>query len=94
MKYKITCKNCESSTTVEIDPDNRVIWNNETKIISARLRLDNQWGWECGICRQTDIVTAQEKRQIKNLQAPSPQDISSVLKNLKPDKPRFVMEKI
>lgn len=92
MRYKITCKECKSSSTVQIE-NNRILWPKDTKIISGRLRLDGNWGWEC-ICGQYDIITAQEKRQIKNLQAPSPQDISSVLKNLKPENPKFAMEKV
>lgn len=91
MTYKITCLDCKSNQVVDIDERRQINWGNADRIISGRYRLDNQWGWQC-ICGNNDIMTGQEKRVIKNPQAPDPKDIRSVLKNLIPDKPKFAME--
>lgn len=93
MTYKITCKSCKNTDTIKIDKD-RIIWNGKNQnIISGRHRLDQEWGWECK-CGNYDITTKQERRQIQNLQSPSPQDIHQVIKNLESDKPKFLMEKV
>lgn len=90
MIYKVTCLNCKKSDRVDIDKKNNIQYLSTDHIISGRYRLDMQWGWEC-LCGNNDIVTEQEKKEIRNLQAPDPVDITKVLKALKPDKPRFEM---
>lgn len=89
--YKVICKNCGKSEVIPIDKDNNVYWGKVTNIISARHRLDMQWGFQCAICGNNDLETDQERSEIKNLQAPDPADISKVLKSLKTQKPRFEM---
>lgn len=91
--YKIVCKNCKKSEQIVIDSDNNIYWKPVKWIISGRYRLDMQWGWEC-ICGNNDIVTEQERREIRNLQAPDPNDISKVLKAIIPDTPKFRMEAV
>lgn len=76
-----------------IDNQNNIYWKPVKNIISGRYRLDMQWGWQC-VCGNNDITTEQEEREISNLSAPDPVDISKVLKNLIPDKPKFKMEVI
>lgn len=91
--YKVICKDCNKSENIVIDNDNNIYWKPVKYIISGRYRLDMQWGWQC-ICGNNDITTEQEQREISNLSAPDPVDISKVLKNLIPDQPRFKMEAI
>lgn len=90
--YKIICKQCGKSDNIKITQNNQIIWGKPEHIISARFRLDNQWGWEC-LCGNYDILTQQEKRQITNKQEPTSQEISEILKNLQPDTPKFEMVK-
>lgn len=98
-KYRITCKDCGASRNIAIVQGNAselIDWLDDNpnaekvKIISGRKRLDDNWGWQC-ICGNNDLVTKQEKKQIKNLQDPAPLDITEVAKNLIPQKPRFEM---
>ena len=91
--YKVVCKDCQKSEDIVIDDQNNIYWKPVNYIISGRYRLDMQWGWQC-ICGNNDITTEQEQREIKNLAAPDPTDISKVLKNLIPDQPKFKMEAI
>lgn len=93
VKYRIVCKECENSDVIIIQ-DFTIIWGDNKKIISGRFRLDRQWGWQCGVCQNNDIMTRQEIRQITNKQNPEPQEIESVLKNLIPDKPKFLMQRV
>jgi len=101
MRYKITCLKCKSARKVGIvrtDGRELIDWLDNhpdpqvTKIISGRKRLDDKWGWSC-ICGNNDIMTDQESKYIENKQNPSPTDIANVVKNLKPQKPKFAMEK-
>lgn len=91
--YKVICKGCGESEDLVIDSQNNIYWKPVKSIISGRYRLDMQWGFQC-ICGNNDITTEQEQREISNLAAPDPVDISKVLKNLVPDKPKFRMEVI
>lgn len=92
MKYKITCKNCGQADVIQIENGTVVIWGKNTYIISARKRLDLEWGWQC-VCGNNDLLTKQEDRTIKDKVSPDPQDINQVLKHLEPEKSKFVMEK-
>lgn len=95
MKYKITCKNCKQSDLIEIDKDTVILWekNKNTYIISGRKRLDMQWGWQC-FCGNNDILSNQENRVITDKVDPDPQEINQILKNLEPQKSKFVMDKV
>lgn len=91
--YKVTCKQCGNSEDIVIDNQNNIYWKPVKWIISGRYRLDMQWGFQCA-CGNNDLETEQERKEIKNLQAPDPSDISKVLKSLIPDKPKFKMESV
>lgn len=91
--YRVTCKKCKNSEELIIDTSNTIYWKPVKHIISGRFRLDMNWGWQC-ICGNDDLITQQEKREIRNLQSPNPSDITKVLKALVPDKPKFKMELI
>lgn len=102
MNYKVTCKNCKAQREIKIiKSDSREIIDwldnnpdpNEVKIISGRKRFDNAWGWQC-ICGNDDISTKQERQYIRNPRSPHPQDVAELVKNLKIQKPKFVMETI
>lgn len=101
-RYRIICGECGSGREVGIikgalneiidwlgnGPDPQVV-----KIISGRKRLDGQWGWQC-VCGNNDLLTKQELKTIKDPAQPAPQELSKIIKNLKPDKPRFKMEAV
>lgn len=91
--YKVVCKDCQKSDDIVIDDQNNIYWKPVNHIISGRYRLDMQWGWQC-ICGNNDITTRQEQREIADLSAPDPKDISKILKSLIPDQPKFKMEAI
>lgn len=102
MTYKVVCKDCKADRKIGIvQNENRELidWldNNPdpqaVKIISGRKRLDGEWGWSC-VCGNNDIMSDQEKETIANHQTPAPQDIATLVKNLIPQKPKFIMEKI
>jgi len=83
-EYKVTCLKCKGSNIVPIADDRSVMWKNCDRIISARYRLDNQWGFEC-ICSNNSLLTEQEDRYIDDKQSPDPKQINEVIKNLIPD---------
>jgi hypothetical protein len=91
--YRVLCKNCKNHEDITIDQKNTIYWPTVKYIISGRYRLDMQWGWQC-ICGNNDLVTTQERQTISNMQNPDSRDIAKVLKSIKPDEPKFVMEKI
>lgn len=88
-KFRVTCMNCKSNDLVTInEADRAVMWGHVDRIISARYRLDNSWGFQC-ICGQNSLMTKQEKDQITNYQNPDPKEISEILKNLIPEKRQY-----
>lgn len=89
--YRVKCKVCGQHDDIVIDDNHNIYWKPVNYIISGRYRLDMNFGWQCK-CGNNDLVTKQEKRDIRNLQAPDPKDISKVLKAIQTDKPKFKME--
>lgn len=101
-QYRVTCKSCRGGRQVIIlESQGREVidWldNNPNpqvvRIISARKRLDGQWGWQC-VCGNNDLLTEQENISISDKENPDPSEINSVINNLKVQKPRFNMEVI
>lgn len=95
MKYKVTCKNCKQSDLIDIEKDTLILWekNKNTYLISGRKRLDMQFGWQC-LCGNNDLLSDQENRVITDKTSPDPQEINQILKNLEPQKAKFVMDKV
>lgn len=97
-KYRIICKNCSAERQVQIMSTaigKRIDWMESAKnathpIVSGRERLDGQWGWQC-TCGNDDLLTTQEKRTFSDHTSPKPQEINQIIKNMKPDKPKFEM---
>lgn len=96
-RYKITCRKCKADRVVDITKTaggEFIDWLEDkqpnSKIISARPRLDGQWGFQC-LCGSNDLMTKQEERTIKNPQNPKAQEIDEIVKNLKQEKPLFEM---
>lgn len=89
--YRVICKDCKESEDIVIDERNNIYWKPVKNIISGRYRLDMQWGWQC-ICQNNDIMTKQELEMIADTANPKPQELSSIIKNLQPQKPMFIME--
>ena len=90
--YRVTCLKCKNSDVIGLTPDNNIIWGKNTFIISGRFRLDRHWGFQC-FCGNNALLTTQEEKRITNKQSPDPKEIALIIKNLIPDKPKFVMEK-
>lgn len=85
-QYKVTCKKCAGSNVVNIDDNTRqVAWQVTDRIISARFRLDNEWGFQC-ICGNNSLMTKQEREHITDPVKPDPKEITTIIKNLIPDK--------
>lgn len=93
MKYKVICKQCKASDQITI-ANSKIDWRFSTcnNIISGRLRLDNQFGWQCVGCNNNDLLTKQEEKQITDLVNPDPMEIAAIVRNLKPDKTKFEMQ--
>lgn len=90
-KYTVTCKNCKQSDEIGMINDT-LIWEGNKHIISGRKRLDGNWGWQCIACGNNDLLTDQERDDIKDHQSPDPRDIENVIKKLRPQEPRFNMQ--
>lgn len=99
--FTIYCINDKSKnpipTKIKVDLDtNSIMWGAEHshvtqkhQIVSGRLRYDNQWGWQCS-CGASDIQSQVEKRAIADPRMPAkPQELHEVIKNMKPEKPKF-----
>lgn len=93
MRYKIICKNCQSDQVIDIDGSRQINWGNADRIISGRYRLDNQWGFQC-FCGNNDLMTKQEKKMITNHLQPDPKEVEMVMRNARPQKMQFAMEKL
>jgi len=91
-RYVIKCKSCKKSDVVNIDKDNRILWQDNKHIISGRYRLDNSWGWQCK-CGSNNLLTKQEDKVITNKQSPDPKQIEQIVNNVVQDKlNKFEME--
>lgn len=90
IKHKVTCLKCKKSDTISIVDERHVDWNHSTSnnIISARKRLDNEFGFQCR-CGNDDILSQQEKRNITDKENPDPQEVAEIVRNLKPQKSKF-----
>lgn len=93
-RYKVTCTGCGKSDNVGLLHNTSLIWNDNKWIISGRKRLDGNWGFQCIGCGNDDLMTKQEKKDIKNHQQPDAKDIQKVINNLRPQKPQFLMEPV
>lgn len=80
--YKVTCQKCEGFAKLTITPQNQIIWDEIKGVVSGRLRLDNQWGWQC-ICGNNSIMTKQEIRMMENPAQATKQEINNILKDVK-----------
>lgn len=95
MQYEVVCLQCKNKDKITIFDDRLIDWGASTSkfIVSGRKRLDQQYGWQC-VCGNNDLMTQQELSSITNKQDPDPKEISAILADLRPDKPRFVMNKV
>lgn len=80
MKYNVICQKCQGSSQVDITRGN-VDWIDTRQVISARQRLDGNWGWQC-LCGNNSIMTSQERRNISNPARPTAQELDKILKNI------------
>lgn len=98
-KYNITCHDCGATRQVGIidghmgqivdwldnNPDPQIV-----KIVSARKRFDDQWGWQC-ICGNDDMWTEQESKFVSNKSNPKPTEIADIMNSLTPVESKFRM---
>lgn len=100
-RYRVSCLSCKGAREVEVSPSpvgQRIDWLEKIApdpptIVSGRERLDGQFGWQCA-CGNNDLLTTQEAGTFSNAAAPNPQEIDQIVKDLKPDKPKFKMETV
>lgn len=92
-KYRVTCLNCKHSSLLNIVNEQQVIYIDHLPIISARLRGDLKWGWEC-ICGNDSRLAREEAPQAEMLVAGSSAEIiKQVIGSLEyEDKSKFAME--
>lgn len=88
--YKIVCTKCKGESQVDIQNNQQVFWTDVDKVISARHRLDNEWGFQC-LCGNNDLMSKQESNYISDPVQPSTKDIEGLMKIIKVEKPRFKM---
>ena len=94
----ITCTNCNARRNIKIvqtASGEMIDWLETPElanhpIVSARKRLDGQWGFQCQ-CGNNDILTDQERRTITNPAEPDMKQIDEVIKNLVMQPPKFEM---
>lgn len=94
--YIVACRKCQGERRIRIHETpvgKRIDWLEDKQekpftVISARERLDGQWGFQC-VCGANDLMTTQERRTFSNPAAPTPQEIDQIVKTLKADAPLF-----
>lgn len=82
---------CESERKVKIIRNEKIDWLEDgtpQRIVSARKRLDGQWGFQC-LCGANDLLTKQEERVMSNPAEPQPEELSMIIKNLEMQSPMF-----
>lgn len=92
--YKITCNKCGNSSRVTIINDAKIDYIDHTPIISARLRRDMQWGFECMCGNDTRIAKQEMSTAHSLIQGSSQQTVDAVIDKIKQsDDDTFIMEK-
>lgn len=91
--YLVKCKACKKASRLHIVNDTQVIYQDHVPIISARLRGDMQWGFEC-ICGNDSRLAREELPQIDTLiKGGSREAMARIAASLRrADKSKFVME--
>lgn len=97
-RYKVVCDKCGGSRIIEVHPTSlgeRIDWLEDKQdgpftIISARKRLDDQWGFQC-ICGANELMTTQERSTFQNPASPHPREIEEIVGDLKPEYVSFKM---
>lgn len=79
--FKVICQECQGDSTVLINQWGGVEWKRVNRVISARERLDGQWGWQC-ICGNNNLITKQERESIKDLTSPQVKELDDIKSNL------------
>lgn len=64
--YTVTCQRCKDVSRIRIINDTQVVYIDQVPIISARLRGDMNWGFEC-ICGNDSRVAPEEKDNLNFL---------------------------
>lgn len=95
--YTVICSKCSRERNIVICDTpigKRIDWlddrPDDNTIISGRERSDGQFGWQC-MCGNNDLLTTQERTVIKNPANPSPKEMNEIIRDLKPDKSKFIM---
>jgi hypothetical protein len=89
--YDVKCSNCGNTDRVGINKYDKVDWISMESVISCRKRFDGQWGFQCK-CGNNDLVTPEENKYWLNQNImPQPQEMKSIMNNLKQRKSKFEM---
>lgn len=95
-QYRVTCLGCKKSDTVMITQQNAVIFEGgvNTHLLSARMRADGKWGFEC-LCGADTRLCREEIPDFDKLVYGSAMKIIE-LKNMlsRPQREQFRMESI
>jgi len=100
--YKVICQQCKAEREIRIfDSANQqtIDWLEDrpgalqSKIVSGRKRLDGNWGFQC-LCGNNDILTKQEDKMITNPASPQPEELSTIVNNLKVQAPKFALVEV
>lgn len=90
--YTITCKSCKGVSRLAILDGKTVMYKDHTPIISARLRPDMKWGFECQ-CGNDSRVAPEEKDDLNFLVQGGEHSIKRIAQALVPkNENKFKME--
>lgn len=92
-QLEIQCQECLGTSIIRVQNKPlappygvQIEWYKIGTVISGRQRLDGELGFQCK-CGNNSMMTAQEKQEIKNWQAPKPEELSNIIAKLrKPSK--------
>lgn len=90
--YKIVCRKCKGVSRLAIMNGKDVLYKDHTPIISARLRPDMKWGFECQ-CGNDSRVAPEEKEDLNFLVQGGEHSIKRIAASLVPkNENKFLME--
>lgn len=86
---RVTCLKCNKMIgEIEISDGGRVTYKKLFGILSARLRFDGNWGFQC-LCGNNSLLCPAEKGIVKGSR-PSTSDMKKIYEKLRTDRPALV----
>lgn len=91
-KYIVTCTKCKKSSRLAVINGDNIMYTDHIPIISARLRPDTKWGFECR-CGNDSRVAPEEKDNLGFLIQGGEHAIKKIARDLIPkNENKFTME--